>query len=131
MKLVLEFESPKLLLKKTSLVCILHYAEMQASWIKSQKGTNFLADEQGYRINRLNATKTLRSYRCVKRDLLKCNAIAYYIVDSNQPQIEKISGEHCHGADILHDYVRNKENILVKAAAAVGNAVTAFSLPSS
>ena len=61
----------------------------------------------------------------MKRDSLKCNAIANYIVDSNPPKIEKISGEHCHGADILHDYVGNKENILIKAAAAVGNAVTA------
>ena len=99
---------------------------MKASWELSQKNTKLLKDQNGYlyRVHRYNTDKTRLSYRCVKNDSMLCKATAQYITGSEPPLIEKIKGEHNHGAEIINSFIKKQENDVLIAAAAVGNPAT-------
>jgi hypothetical protein len=73
----------------------------RAKFIPNQKGGRNVQDENNfvYRKLRENRLKTKISYKCVKCDSLKCPAVAWMDIGSNE--ITRVVNSHNHGPDLL------------------------------
>jgi hypothetical protein len=96
----------------------------EARWVDSQKGTSLLRDANNYnyRIHHNNTDGTKATYRCVKRNISKCPAIAVLHIPSSR--IISVTHDHTHESDILLEAARNEEKKLITAAAMVGRIST-------
>jgi hypothetical protein len=92
-----------------------------AVFVPSQKGTSLLQDDMNfcYRIHQKNSEGTMAYYRCVKRQLLKCPAVA--TLNLTTSRIMKVTHSHTHTPNLLLEAARAEEKKLIKAAATVGN----------
>ncbi len=82
-------------------VVLLHYSmdyPQRAKFIPSQKGGRNVQDENNfvYRKLRENRLKTKISYKCVKCDSLKCPAVAWMDIGSNE--ITRVVNSHKAGS---------------------------------
>ena len=95
---------------------------MRCEFIDSQKKTKLLKDENNYVYwhYKTNETKSKAWYRCTKRRAdIKCPSTAVYCIET--AQILKLTAEHNHSSPIVEQFVREKENTLIRAAVDVGN----------
>jgi hypothetical protein len=94
-----------------------------AMFVPSQKGTSLLQDYMTfcYRIHQKNNEGTMAYYRCVKRQLLKCPAVAS--LDLNTSRIMEVTRSHTHTPNLLLEAARAEEKKLIQAAATVGSCI--------
>ena len=95
---------------------------MEATFVNNQKGGLHLQDQNCFRYRIHHKSETKATYRCVKRDSLKCKASAVLLI--NQNKIETFINEHNHESSIASNVVRDIENTMIKSAASIGNATS-------
>ena len=95
---------------------------MEATFVNNQKGGLHLQDQKCFRYRIHHKSETKATYRCVKRDSLKCKASAVLLI--NQNKIETFINEHNHESSIASNVVRDIENTMIKSAASIGNATS-------
>ena len=67
---------------------------IEATFVNNQKGGLHLQDQNCFRYRIHHKSETKATYRCVKRDSLKCKASAVLLI--NQNKIETFINEHNH-----------------------------------
>ena len=92
---------------------------MDGRFVLSQKGTNLLEDQNGYRyrIHHIISEDNAH-YKCIKKNALKCQSFAVFHEETNK--IVLIVGRHCHLVDVLKREYQEIENTYVEAAVRVG-----------